>query len=361
MKGQFLLIVFLLLSRSANSQEQIYSFRDLDFGTSVPENINSSRAAVIVSLKSEKSTYRLEADWKKFSDEVHGSIYQMGIDAVLYINANDLNSGNSTFQFYQEILLNRSVKNLIFLNQEKDNSYTLVLAPFNGKSSLISNNSNSYKRNNVSIRRLMIDLARDIKRADYESLNFLVPDKPTYLDALTIVEKSNLKNYPGQIRRSKFAVEKFQTKSIPEGASEALKEKIVQFNNAVELKNKELEEIVNQLPYDIEYIDYMSDEDLLRKRYQFVLRNVGATGESIRALLKYRSAPKEAGYVSVIPIMPDNTTIKTMPKNAIVHKFYIRQNIAKNVYVGEWDADETWQEALHNYIGNMLQFFNKGN
>jgi len=127
------------------------------------------------------------------------------------------------------------------------------------------------------------------------------------------------------------------------------------------MKNEELEKLLAALPYDIDFIDYMSDENLLRKRYQFLLRSLYASGESIKAMLKYKIQPSDAGYVSVIPIMPDNTSIKTFPRKTLLHKFYIRQNIAKNVYVGEWDADENWQGALQNYIGNMIQYFNKGN
>jgi hypothetical protein len=191
--------------------------------------------------------------------------------------------------------------------------------------------------------------------------NFLIPDKPTFLDALSIVQKSNLKNYPGQIRRSKMAVERFSKISAPANASDQLIARVNAYNVKIEQQNKELEILMKDFPYDVELINYMSDENLLRNRYQFVLRNVYASGESIRAILKYRNQTTEAGYISVIPVMPDRTVIKTFSRRTLLYKFYIRQNIAKNIYVGEWDADESWQDALSNYLGNMIQFFNKGN
>ena len=64
---------------------------------------------------------------------------------------------------------------------------------------------------------------------------------------------------------------------------------------------------------------------------------------------------------TIIPIMPDQTRVKTIPRDAIVSKFYVRQNISKNVHVGEWDADVTWQEALTNMIGNLSQELNVKN
>ena len=137
--------------------------------------------------------------------------------------------------------------------------------------------------------------------------------------------------------------------------------RVNRYNEKVKLQNRELEKLLKDFPYEIEFVEYLSDEDLLRNRYQFVLRNIYASGEAIKAMLKYEDQPSEAGYVSVIPLPPNNTSIKNFPRKTLLHKFYIRQNIAKNVYVGEWDADTTWQKALTNYIGNMMQFFNKGN
>ena len=65
-------------------------------------------------------------------------------------------------------------------------------------------------------------------------------------------------------------------------------------------------------------------------------------------------------YISTIPIMPDQTKAKPIPRDALVYKFYIRQNISKNIHVGVWDADITWQDALRNMIGNLIQEHNVG-
>ncbi|MEQ9402322.1 MAG: hypothetical protein RIM99_01945 [Cyclobacteriaceae bacterium] len=352
-------VAVILTSFFAFPQSPVYTYKDLKGGGRIPENINSARTAVFVNVPSVNNGL-LEGDWKKFCDQVHASLYKMRIDAVIYINEKDFLSGNSTRAFYESILSLRGVKNLIFVNPESS-GIELVCAPYSESSALIKNNQEVYSRTSNSLSRLMLDFARDIKRAEYPMQNFLIPEKPAYLDALPIVEKSNLKIYPGQVRRSKLAVEKFSLLSLPENAGEELVQKINSYNAEVASKNQELQKLLESQPYDIEFIDYMSDEDLLRKRYQFVLRNLYASGESIQAMLKYDNQPSKAGFVSVIPVMPDNTTIKTFPRKALLHKFYIRQNIAKNVYVGEWDADQKWQDALLNYMGNMEQYFNKGN
>lgn len=355
-----LLFFICILPLFCSAQSPLYEFRDLEKGNFIPNNINSSRTAVIVSVNPENSSPVVEGDWKKFSDQVHSALYRMSIDAVIYINENDFSSGNSTKNFYEDILSKRGVKNLIFVTQ-KNGEVELLCSPYSGGSNLISNSEKVYLNRTASLNRLMLEFAREVKRAENPIKNFLIPDRPTYLDALSIVENSNLKNYPGQIRRNKLAIEKFQEVAIPENASDELTAKINQHNSSVQEKNKALANLIEPFPYETELIEYLSDEDLLRNRYQFVLRNLFASGESIRSMLKYKVPLNEAGYVSVVPVMPDNTSIKTFPRKALLHKFYIRQNIAKNVYVGEWDADEDWESAFQNYMGNMIQYFNKGN
>lgn len=342
------------------SQTSVYQFRDLQTGNIIPSDLNSSRTAVFINVQPSKTTFLEEGDWKGFSNQVHSYLYKMGIDAVIYINNTDFQSGNSSKNFYQNILSRRSIKNLIFITKTST-GVELICSLYNGKTSLLDNNQKAYQQNSAGLHRLMIDFGREIKRVENPMQNFLIPNKPTFLDALSIVKNSNLKNYPGQIRRTKMAVEKFAKIGVIETASNDIKTKIERYNLHVDAKNKELEELLKGFPHELEFVDYMTDEDLLRQRYQFVLRNIYASGESIRATLKYQNAPSDAGYVSVIPVMPDNTSIKTFSRKTLLYKFYIRQNIAKNVYVGEWDADETWQSALNNYMGNMIQFFNKGN
>ena len=360
MRRILFLILMLTLPLISYSQSPMYEYLDLEKGDYIPENINSSRVAVIVNVLSIHSGFSVEGDWEKFSDQVHSSLYKMGIDAVIYINENDFISGNSTKNFYRAILTQRAIKNLIFVTQKED-GVELLCSPYNGSNTLINNAQSVYFRKSTSLNGLVLEFARDVKRAENPMQSFLIPDRPTYLNALSIVEKANLKNYPGQIRRSKMAVEKFPKLVLPEEASQELIAKIDAYNSNIELKNVALEKILEGFPWEIELIEYMSDEDLLRKRYQFVLRSLYASGKSIKAILKYKIMPGEAGYVSVIPVMPDNTSIKTYPQKTLLHKFYIRQNIAKNIYVGKWDADEDWKNAIQNYIGNMIQYFNKGN
>ncbi|MEM6829029.1 MAG: hypothetical protein AAGA66_03635 [Bacteroidota bacterium] len=362
---RFTLSILLLLSFSFVFAQSPFEFQSLVFENKVPASLTSSRTAVIIDLKKKnESSYTTSGDWKKTGNEAHGYLYKMGVDPVIYLNLLDYQSGNSTKGFYMDLLSNRGAEFIVFL-KEVDDGFELICTKFDPQENLFKSGQSAFRYRSGSLKSVLLNFAREIKKSDQFPSNFLIPEKPFFANEIPIVEKLNLKNYPGQIRRSNLAIEKFAKVAVPKNGAEEMVKKINAYNLKVDAKNEELEQILQELQKELEYefkfIDHMSDEDLLRKRHQFLLRNVYASVASIRSLLKYEDEEIKDQYMSVIPIMPDNTSVKSIPKDALVHKFYIRQNIVKNVYVGEWDASETWQDALRNYIRNMIQYFNKGN
>ena len=47
-------------------------------------------------------------------------------------------------------------------------------------------------------------------------------------------------------------------------------------------------------------------------------------------------------------------TLRSIPVNAPVYKYYVKHLYTKDVYTGDkWDADETWEDALQNFIMKM--------
>ena len=204
----------------------------------------------------------------------------------------------------------------------------------------------------------MVNVGKEIRRADQVKQNFLIPDKPNVLEGLSTVENTLLKNYPGILRRSKLAVERFSMLDTTNISDQQVLANIRSYNQAVKAKNIELDTIMKSYPYEYELIDALSDDELKRRRYQFVLRSISASASTVKQMLDYDIPANVTDFVSVIPVMPDQTRVKTLPRDAFVYKFYIRQNISKNVHVGEWDADVTWQSALNNMIGNLTQELN---
>ena len=74
--------------------------------------------------------------------------------------------------------------------------------------------------------------------------------------------------------------------------------------------------------------------------------------------MNYQTIAKETAYISTVKGDSTNTILKTIPVDALVHKFYIRQTVTHEVYVGkDWDADNTWSKALENFILNLKRAF----
>lgn len=350
-------LLFALASVIAVGQMPLFEYRDINISSKIPASINSERSVVIVQVPDEVGDFRKVGDWQKLSAKAHKAFITMGIDVVTYVNHYDLIASPNSRSAFSALFAKRKIKNMLFL-VENEEGFKLLIAPFNNKPSLLDYGVDAFSTENRDLYTVLLQTGREIKRANHKNENFLIPAKPNFTPGLSIIEKSLLKNYPGILRRSKLSVERFAMLDTPKDASTATLEKIMAYNQEIEDKNIELDTLMKTYPYDYELIDPMSDEDLLRGRRQFVLRSISGQAKTLRLMLNYTVDPGETDFVSIIPIMPDQTKAKPIPKDAIVHKFYIRQNISKNIHVGEWDADTSWQDALRNMIGNLIQEHN---
>ncbi len=350
----FLFTIFFAVSAHTIGQHTMYQLRQVEHGNYIPASIHSERTVVVVKTPPIQNHYKHTGDWQQLSEQGHNALKKMGLDVIAYINHDDLNADRYLQHAYAKILKDRNVRHILFLSFIH-NAYEIVLGTFSDDARIIANGSKVFRVQSDKLNHLLYNFGREIRRTQYTFGNFLIPEKPEYLDNISIVDNLHLKNYPGQLRRSLLAVERFEQISLPKNAGEDVTTAVHVYNQVVVEKNTALEKIIAKYPFDYVLIDPMSDEDLLRRRYQFVLRSLHTSGESIRKILNYKLNPNETDYVSIIPIMPDNTTIKTIRKDGIVTKFYIRQNITKNVHVGKWDADEDWQKALAHFINNMIQ------
>ena len=94
---------------------------------------------------------------------------------------------------------------------------------------------------------------------------------------------------------------------------------------------------------------------MYREGFLYQLVRIQSNGRMIKEFLDYEINDMETDYVTMKKRPDGSITLRTIPADAPVHKFYIK-NLARNeVYVGEtWDADETWQDALTNYLDNLI-------
>ncbi|MEQ6168393.1 hypothetical protein AAOE16_14455 [Ekhidna sp. MALMAid0563] len=359
MRG-YITVLLCTLGLWLHSQTPIYNYVSFKKTLDVPEQLSSERSAVIFSVPEIREDFVKVGKHEKLLNQVHKAFITMGIDVIFYLHDINYTASNSAKQAYIELFNQRRVKNIIFIT-ESDSGYELLMAPFSGDSRLIKDGNEAFFLTANDLYGLLLGVGKEVRRADQEKNNFLIPERPNVLSGLSIVENTLLKNYPGILRRSKLAVERFSLLDSTNISDVEALANVKKYNREVLAKNRELEEIMKSYPYDYELIDHMSDDDLKRNRYQFLFRSVRASASIVKQMLDYEVLPSETGFVSIIPIMPDQTRVKTIPRDAIVSKFYVRQNISKNVHVGEWDADVTWQEALTNMIGNLSQELNVKN
>lgn len=359
MKGAFSCI-FYFISIFLFSQTPVYDFVSYNKTLEVPADINSERSAVIFSVPNKSGEFVTVGDYEKMISQVHKAFITMGIDAIFYIQDINLFASNATLDSYVEVFNKREIKNIIFITKSA-NGFEYLMAPFSGNAKMINEDSDVFFLQENDLYPLLLNIGKEIRRADLQAQNFLIPEKPNYLQGISIVEKTLLKNYPGILRRSKLAVERFAYLDTSNILNNDVLLKTKNYNKQIADKNRELESIIKSYPYEYELIDPMSDEDLKRNRFQFLLRSVCSTARNVKQMLDYEIPSSQTGFVSIIPVMPDQTRVKTIPRDALVCKFFIRQNISKNVHVGEWDADVTWQDALRNMIGNLTQELNVKN
>ncbi|MBC6409215.1 MAG: hypothetical protein GDA42_01975 [Ekhidna sp.] len=355
MRITFFICLF-LLRISLEGQIPVYDYLKFEKSLIVPESINRERTAVVVQVPDRTGSFREVGDWKQIAEKVHKAFVKMGIDAVFYLNHYALGSDISK-KNHKELFDSRRVEHIIFITKS-DAGFELIICHYSRTSSFLSLEKPVFYLQKQELYELLLQTGKEIRRADLSKENFLIPEKPNYIKGISIVEKSLLKNYPGILRRSKLVVERFSKLSVPSDSDDEINQKIDSYNKDIENKNAMFVKLMEAYPYDYEFIDPMNDEDLLRRRHQFVLRSVSGPTDILRQMLNFDTPDSETDYVSTIPIMPDQTQAKPIPRDALVHKFYIRQNISKNIHAGVWDADVTWEDALGNMIGNLIQEHN---
>ncbi len=119
--------------------------------------------------------------------------------------------------------------------------------------------------------------------------------------------------------------------------------------------NDRLGSVFSGYPWKYELIDYsVGEEQLLKDGFQYVLLRLNTSGYSIRQMLGYELNQGETDYITVLK-KPDGTvTFRSIPITAPVYKYYIKQLVRKEIYIGDtWDGDESWEAALDHFLSNL--------
>lgn len=329
----------------------------------VPENLTSSRSVVIMDVPDEISRgFVVRSDWKKVAAQAHGSLRKIGVDAIMYLNRGDLQCNPEITLVYENVLAQRKVSNLILLKVAEGASGKEYRLNIYDKVQGIALFDPYYTITAASIEELMLLLGRQVIRQNLERSNFLILDRPEYLDDLTLHKGTRYTNVPTRLKSQTLGVILFDTVSIPPGLSENNILEIRELNQSIRNKNDELKSIMSRYPFKYKFTYFKDVKDLYQQGYQYALFPVISSGKTVKQMLDYETSEAETMYVSETFHLDGKPTLKKIPVNASQTKYYIKQTIVDDIHVGKrWDADVTWQSALNNFLDNLIYDLNPNN
>lgn len=351
-KLSVLLFVFVVLVPAASAQQEVpvelQAARQLK---EIPESTGIARLAVIISTPQ-------KSGWRETARKIHNQLKGMRLDIVMYLHYMDFSASPGIRNRYIDLLKSRRVEN-IFLIRVDEKRAKILLAP-RGEQMLIDLTAEAWYSDTPDINDGLYELALTIKRMGYETKNFLIPDAPEVFEDIPLIRATEFPSYPTQLKRLPVGVTRFPTLPIDSvSLTNDQIRAIARYNSSQEEKNKKLEKYFSSYPYDFEMVEPMTDEEAYKAGFQFILKHLHTSGKTIKKLLNYDSPSIETDYITVIPLPDGKRTMKTIPVESQVYKWYLKQTIANDAYLGRyWDADQDWQKALDYFFTHMLNEFN---
>jgi hypothetical protein len=321
-------------------------------GNDIPSDFYNERVAVV--LMADPSI-----DWDKTAMAAHRYLKKMGIDAVAYFLDQDLCASLIIRSRFASMMNMREIKTLLFIKVNKD-TYQLLIVPFNGTLDFISPNDIGWLSAKGTLNDAFLSLGLKISqsRLPQDQTNFLVPELPQKYHYLPLEEGLVLQTYPSQLRRVKLAVELKDSLEIKPGYPNSVQTRIRQYNQAINAQNNRLIALLkNSYPYSFDTVYAGSDNELYRNGYQYVLRSLNTKGRNIKMILSLPIDDNETDFITVKPGNGSGVDLIRIPVETNVSKYYIKQTVAKDLYVGKhWDADIHWEESLLNFVFNLSEY-----
>ena len=325
--------------------------------TSIPKDLLTSKTIVAISLNNGENTKR--SDWKSFAEEAHFYIKKLGIDAVMYFYIDDLVCGPDVQRAIINQMIRREIKNILLLSRDIINGrdqFFGVITPINKRPEFIAHNQPAWKSQTSDLEILFRNLARSIDNADVGLENLLIIDQPEYFGNINIVKGKRFETFNTDLRIDRIAIPKFDDIPIDE-TSGKMAEIINDENSKNLLKNSQMELLLSNYPYKFELVSYdYNEKKLASKGFQFVLLRVKNSGGSVRKLLGYDINNEVKELITVRKGSDGNVSVKNIPINEMVYKYYVKHINSGDVYLGEqWDGDDNWQDAFANHINSIIE------
>jgi hypothetical protein len=290
----------------------------LTFTEAVPKDLLATRSIVLYDYTCKQAEL----------EEMQKAFQQIGIDAVAYFESDIVMAGSDVTKAFSDYFSARQIKYLLFFEKVSE-GYQLIGVPFDGSKGLFDPKLPAWRVQKERLNELLRTVFQDSWRGQKKQ-NFLVNEFPE--------TDINVDPSPGT-RQQFYAIDlKVDNLAVPK------------FGDPV--MDAELEKFFAE-NYTLKYklTEKGADEKALRKEgFLYILCYVHTRGRAAKALLGYPQSGIESLYAS-ITFPNGQLQLKTLPADADVYKFYVRNLVSGNIFLGtKWDADVTWQEALRNHI-----------
>ncbi len=349
----------------------VAGIRFLDYGNKLPEDLLTSKSVVLLQIPPENKNSSIRADWRPLAEEAHDMFRSSGIDAVAYYFMNDVISGTEASREFAEEMKNRGIKNLIILSDvwvkikgKESERFVIFITPFNGEADLMLNGQPAWKTQNKKLEKVLDKLEKETSRQRLVKENLLISDYPELFRDIDIIKGRRSETYSNSLKVDKIAFAGFDIADIPENRPGGLinnniAKEAAKANGIARGNNNKLSEILQQqYPFEYEVVPSHPDEQaLLNQGFSYIVYQLHTYGMSIKYLLDYDIEEGVSDFITVKQ-QKGKTILRNIPTESPVYKFYLKHLRTNDVYVGSrWDADETWTEALRNFISNIRKDF----
>lgn len=261
--------------------------------------------------------------------KIHQSFQNTGIDPVAYYEVDKIFSGTEVRQHFASYFSQREIANLIFIN--KDDQYHFSITTYDGKPDFVGKDQGSWKTDAQDLHEALQNIYRSADGA-YQKKNLLINDVPELNNTISLISGQRIEAFAYDMKVDPIAIPRFEDSTA----------------------NVALAQIFKSYPFKYELVDpSLSEQELRGKGFFYILYYVHSTGRNAKELLNYSMVPSETASVSVTYPQKE-PVLKNIPLNQPVYKFYVKMIQSGNVYLGtKWDADNTWEAALNNYIRGL--------
>jgi hypothetical protein len=328
----------------------------------LPKELLSTKTVVIVYTATDPETGLL-SPWKDIATEAHEYMRSLGVDPVKYYHTTEISAGPDVRRAIASELAEREIANLVMLaHMPEQGEFVMIITGFSGDAEFVENSQDAWYTTAATMNLLFRELARTIDGSDVVQENLLIIDEPEYMRRPEIIRGRRNVRYNTDLRIDKLAIPLFDSIPVPQNipAGEInlqFARDIEQLNTGNAGRNRVLETMFAQYPYEYGLVQYDFDEQSMRNvNYQCILMMLHGTAESIRAYLEYPEEDDDTQSLRAVHTNAEGSTREIdLAHDQTVFKVYVKHIYTGDVYLGDvWDAAPTWQQALQVHLNRML-------